>query len=111
MPAVEFAWVSAVCARRLNKIISEGGYDDKAARGATYKLRKAVFDVDKFAYSKQSFPGSDVFAGYCAEGVVPRDGKSGCKVKPTVDKGPLLAKIKEALAAYDELIKVAEAAA
>ena len=69
----------------------------------TTKLRKALFDVDKFAYSQQSFPGSDTFAGYCAEGVVPRDA-GGCKMKPTIDKAPLVAKLKEALACFDEVI-------
>ena len=77
-------------------------------RALSTKLRKTLFEVDKFAYSQQSFPGSDTFAGYCAEGVVPRE-EGGCKVKPVFDPKPLLGTFKEAVSSFDALITACEA--
>jgi len=92
----------------LSKLQTEQKWEQKSIRLATAKMRKLLFDVDKFAYSQQSFPGSEAFSGYCAEGVVPRDSKSGCKVKPAVDKAPLLAAVKGAVGAFDEIISLVD---
>ena len=71
----------------------------------TTKLRKKVFEVDTFAYSQQNFPGSDLFSGYCAEGVVPR-GDGGCKLKPSIEKGQWITLLKEAAALYDQIVQL-----
>ena len=94
--------------QNLNKLTKEGRYTSKTVGELKAKLRKALFDVDNFAYSQQSFPGADLFAGYCAEGVTPR-GDGGCKLKPVVDKTAYLAKLKEANSIFDQLIKACEA--
>ena len=88
-------------------VVNEGKFDAPEIRTAAVKVRKLVFDVDKFAYSQQSFPGSDVLSGYCAPGVVPRE-KGGCKPKPVVEKAPLLAKLKDAAMVYDEVVRLCE---
>ena len=101
--------ISDTTGRGLVAITKEGGFSVRpGVRDTTTKLRKVVFDVDNFAYSQQEVPGANLFSGYCAEGVVPRD-DSGCKLKPTGDKKPLLAKLKEANALFDQLIKQCEA--
>ena len=92
----------------LSKLQMEEKWEGKEIRIATAKMRKQLFEVDKFAYSQQAFPGSDVFAGYCAEGVVPRDSKTGCKLKPAVDKSPLLAAVKDAVTTFDEIITLVQ---
>ena len=48
-------------------------------------------------------PGA--LTGYCAPGVVPRDEAGSCKVKPIVEKGPAIAKLKTALSSFDSLLK------
>ena len=93
----------------LRTLLKEGRYEVAAVIAPTNQLRKVTFEVDKFAYSQQDFPGADLFAGYCAEGVVPR-GDGGCKLKPKVDKSSVIAQLKEASALYDQLIKAAEGA-
>ena len=97
--------LAATTGSKLTKL-EEGGKFTKVRQVQllTVKLRKTLFDLDKFAYSQQSFPGSDVFGGYCADGVVPRDAASGCKVKPQIDKAPLKAALTAALTTFDELI-------
>jgi hypothetical protein len=100
--------IQATTGPKLSELLKDGGFVSPDARTLTIKLRKDLFNVDKFAYSQQSFPGSDVFAGYCAEGVVPRE-KGGCKVKPVYDKAPLNAAVNDALADFDALIKACEA--
>jgi len=92
----------------LSKFLKEGNYQTKEVQALTVKMRKLLFDVDAFAYSQQSFPGSDVFAGYCAEGVVPRE-TGGCKQKPVVDKPPWIAKLEEAKGIFDDIIKKCDA--
>lgn len=89
----------------LVKTLDEGKFKAREVRVLTSKLRKQLLVVDAAAYSQQSFPGADVFAGYCSPGVVPRE-EGGCKVKPSMDTVPLLASIKDALATFDELISV-----
>lgn len=88
---------------KLTEIVKEGKFNNPKVRDLVIDLRKGLFSVDKFAYSQQSFPGADVFAGYCAEGVVPRDA-GGCKVKPVYDTKPLFTAVTAALATFDELI-------
>ena len=92
----------------LSKLQAENKWTRKEIRIATVDMRKALFTIDKFAYSQQSFPGSDVFAGYCAPGVVPRS-DDGCKMKPAVDKTPLLDALKSALTSFDQVIKLSDA--
>lgn len=100
--------IQATTGPKLSELLKEGSFVNPEARSLTTKVRKDLFSVDKYAYSKQNFPGSDVFAGYCAEGVVPRE-SGGCKVKPVYDPAPLQAAVKDALADFDALIKVCEA--
>ncbi len=92
----------------MTKLLGELKADGKGVRELVAKMRKLLFEVETVAYSQQKFPGSDAFGGYCAEGVVPRDDKGGCKQKPTVDRAPLIANINGAVAVFDELIKVCE---
>ena len=68
------------------------------------KLTKLIGEVETFAYENQSvIPGA--LTGYCAPGVVPRDEAGSCKVKPIVEKGPAIAKLKTALSSFDSLLK------
>ena len=99
--------ISDTTGRGLVTITKEGGFSSEKVRETASKLRKTVFDVDQYAYTQQEVPGSNLFSGYCAEGVVPRDGAS-CKVKPTGDKAPLLAKLKEADAIFNELVTLCD---
>ena len=87
----------------LSNLLKDGRYGTKEVRGLAVKMRKVLFEVDSFAYSQQSFPGSDLFSGYCAEGVVPRE-DGGCKQKPKSDKAPLKAQLGEAKKIYDTII-------
>jgi len=91
----------------LAKLQEENDWTEKDIRLATAKLRKEMFKVDTVAYKQQGFPGSEAFAGYCAEGVVPRE-KGGCKVKPAMDKAPLFASLSAAVVAFEEIIALAE---
>lgn len=88
----------------LRAVQKDGNFQSKEVLAATTKLRKAVFDVEAFAYSQQDFPGSDMFAGYCADGVVPR-GDGGCKLKPVADKTKVATALKDAKTAYDDIVK------
>lgn len=90
----------------LLKRLKEAGVKGREAEVLTAKVRKALYDVDLFAYSQQSILPA-ALSGYCADGVVPRDEKGGCKLKPKADTAPLIAKVQDALAAFDELIKLA----
>jgi len=87
----------------LTQLEKAGNYQTKEVRALTNKMRKLLFDVDTFAYSQQSVPGADVFAGYCAAGVTPRE-TGGCKVKPSADKAPQMAKVKDAVAVFDQIV-------
>lgn len=89
--------------KELIAAVNAGGYGKKdEGKILTTKIRKAVYNVDLAAYGQQDLFGG-IGGSYCAEGVVPREG-GGCKPRPSVDKAPLLAGIKDALSAFDQLI-------
>jgi hypothetical protein len=69
------------------------------------KVRKAVYNIDLVAFGTQSVFG-DALSGYCAQGVVPRDEKGGCKMRPAIDKAALMVDLKKALDAVDKIIKL-----
>ena len=69
------------------------------------KVRKAVYNIDLVAFGTQSVFG-DALSGYCAQGVVPRDEKGGCKMRPAIDKAALMVDLKKALDAFDKIIKL-----
>ena len=91
----------------LTALIKTGRFGTKEVLAYTNKMRKVLFEVDTFAYSQQNFPGADLFAGYCAEGVIPRE-EGGCKVRPTAEKAPYIALAKDASALFDQLVAAAE---
>ena len=91
----------------LTALLKSGRFMSQGVLGSTNKLRKLLFDVDTFAYSQQKVPGADLFAGYCADGVVPRD-DSACKVRPQSEKPPWIAKLKEGSAIFDEIVKLCD---
>ena len=117
---VSLALASALAPRgrtRSGKILQRSKYDPEAewlwfknkynkiyASPEEEAYRKKVFEVDTFAYSQQNFPGSDLFSGYCAEGVVPR-GDGGCKLKPSIEKGQWITLLKEAAALYEAMVQ------
>ena len=90
--------------KNLNDVLKKSDYvKSEKGRILVVKLRKAIYNVDLTAHKQQDFPGAAAFSGYCAEGVIPKN-DDGCKVKPAVDKPPLVADLKSSLAAFDELI-------
>lgn len=99
--------ISDTTGRGLTTVLKEGRFAGSKEREVVNALRKTVYDVDNYAYSKQEVPGANAFSGYCADGVVPRE-TGGCKLKPKADKAPLLAKLKEASTIYDKLVKLCE---
>jgi len=92
----------------LTELQKKNQWSDQSTAKATVAMRKLLFDVETVAYSQQKFPGSNAVGGYCAPGVVPRDSNSGCKVRPSLEKVPIVAKLNEAMAKFDELIALRE---
>jgi len=70
------------------------------------KLLAQLRPVDEFAYKqqKEEFMPS-ILKDYCAPGVVPRDEPGACKLRPVLDKVPAQARLKDAVATLDAIIK------
>ena len=98
--------IQATTGGPLNDLFKKAKWGDEATAKTTVKMRKLLFDVETVAYSQQKFPGASAVGGYCAPGVVPRDSKSGCKVRPALEKEPLRTKLNDAVAKFDELVKL-----
>ena len=94
--------ITAATGTSLNEIMEKVSKKNDDAKSQVVAIRKAMYNVDLVAYKEVDFFGN-LGKGWCAEGVAPR-GDDGCKVKPTVDKAPLIADLKKALAAFDKLI-------
>lgn len=99
--------ISETTGAKLRDVQKQGKFTGKACLEATSKLRKLMFQVDTFAYSQQDFPGADLFSGYCADGVVPRE-SGGCKLKPKADRATVIAQLKEGAALYDTIVATAQ---
>jgi len=93
----------------LSKLLKTSGFSSAATQKSlelVVQLRKDLLVADQYAYTAQmSNLPTGALSGYCAPGVVPRDGPGSCKPVPTADKAPALASLKAGLATFDEIIK------
>jgi len=87
-------------------LINSAAYRKADVAALKKKLLLQLVPVDTFAYKQQKeefLPA--ILKDYCAPGVVPRDEPGACKVRPVLDTQGQIAKLKEALASLDEIIR------